>query len=119
IRTQFLKRFESSVRAFELSCDSLLLKLLAFVTKHAETPAEQHRLAGWRKRHDDLISYVNERLRELSGNTSADDEDEDILTEEMLEDVKELSRDEYKVEEIINESYDDLETLTDFLDEIK
>ena len=31
IRTNFLKRFESSIAAFELSCDRLLQKLLAFV----------------------------------------------------------------------------------------
>ena len=30
IRTQFLKRFESSARAFEMSCQTLLLKLLTF-----------------------------------------------------------------------------------------
>ena len=34
IRTNFLKRFESSVVAFELSCDRLLKKLLAFVEIH-------------------------------------------------------------------------------------
>ena len=119
IRTGFLKRFESSVRAFELSCNALLLKLLAFVTKHADTDAEKHRLTSWRKRHEDLIAHVQQRLLELSGDTSDADEDEDILSEEMVADVEDLSRDEYKVEEIINESYDDLETLTDFLNEIK
>lgn len=119
IRIQFLKRFESSVRAFELSCDFLLRKLLAFVTKHAESDGEKHRLAGWRDKHDDLIGYVQQRLKELSGDTSEVDEDEDILSDELLDDVGELSRDEYKVEEIINESYDDLENLTDFLNEIR
>ena len=36
IRTNFLKRFESSVVAFEISCDRLLKKLLAFVEVHSE-----------------------------------------------------------------------------------
>jgi hypothetical protein len=119
IRIQFLKRFESSVRAFELSCNFLLRKLLAFVTKHAETDGEKHRLAGWRSKHEELIAHVHQRLKELSGDTSEEDEDEDILSEEMLEGFDELPRDEYKVEEIINESYDDLENLTDFLNEIR
>jgi len=35
IRTQFLKRFESSVAAFEQSCDRLLQKLLAFLEVHS------------------------------------------------------------------------------------
>ena len=37
IRTQFLKRFESSVAAFELSCERLLKKLLAFLEVHSES----------------------------------------------------------------------------------
>ena len=41
IRTGFLKRFESSVAAFELSCDRLMRKLLAFLEVHSETAAEK------------------------------------------------------------------------------
>ncbi|MGH9800892.1 MAG: DEAD/DEAH box helicase family protein, partial [Blastocatellia bacterium] len=40
IRTQFLKRFESSVEAFTMSCWNLLCKLLAWTEVHAETPHE-------------------------------------------------------------------------------
>ena len=40
IRTNFLKRFESSVAAFELSCDRLLKKLLAFLDVHSVSDAE-------------------------------------------------------------------------------
>jgi len=39
IRVQFLKRFESSARGFERSCERLLIKLLTFVTLHAESDA--------------------------------------------------------------------------------
>ncbi|HRK34709.1 MAG TPA: phospholipase D-like domain-containing protein, partial [Candidatus Hydrogenedentes bacterium] len=35
IRVQFLKRFESSARAFQMSCQALMLKLLAFATKYS------------------------------------------------------------------------------------
>ncbi len=38
IRTQFLKRFESSAYAFEQSCDRLFVKLLALYMKHSQTP---------------------------------------------------------------------------------
>ena len=44
IRIQFLKRFESSARAFELSCAALMEKLLAWLTKHCQTPHEKHML---------------------------------------------------------------------------
>ena len=50
IRTNFLKRFESSVAAFELSCDRLLQKLLAFLEVHSETDAEKKRLERWKTR---------------------------------------------------------------------
>ena len=40
IRTQFLKRFESSAYAFEQSCNRLFVKLLAWAEKHSETPGE-------------------------------------------------------------------------------
>ena len=43
IRIQFLKRFESSVRAFEFSCELLLVKLLAWATKHSNAEAEKRR----------------------------------------------------------------------------
>lgn len=48
-----------------------------------------------------------------------DEEDEDIVTDEMLEAVDELKRDEYKVEEIIDETIDDLHTIADFLVELQ
>ena len=35
IRILFLKRFESSAFAFQTSCQELLLKMLAFVTKNS------------------------------------------------------------------------------------
>ena len=43
IRTGFLKRFESSVAAFEISSDRLMKKLLAFLEVHSETDAEKKR----------------------------------------------------------------------------
>jgi hypothetical protein len=46
IRTNFLKRFESSVVAFELSCDRLLQKLLAFLEVHSETVGRRRRCVG-------------------------------------------------------------------------
>src|SRR5208283_4357819 len=37
IRTMFLKRFESSARAFEYSCGTLMVRLLAWATKNSKT----------------------------------------------------------------------------------
>ena len=61
IRTQFLKRFESSVAAFELSCDRLLKKLLAFLDKHSETAAEKKRLERWKNQNGEVLGYARQR----------------------------------------------------------
>lgn len=117
IRTQFLKRFESSAHAFESSCHALLRRLLAWVTKHAQTPGEKRNLERWMTRHAELIGYVRNRQATLFGDEDA--EDDDLISEEMLEDVEELSRDEYKVDEILNECYNDLDQLVEFLNELR
>ena len=120
IRTQFLKRFESSASAFESSCDRLLLKLLAWATKHSETESERRRLERWKEMHSDLINHVHSRQLELWG----EDEDiaeleEDVISDEMLEGVDYLSREDYRVEEILNDTILDLDQIALFLDELR
>lgn len=50
IRTQFLKRFESSVIAFELSCNRLMQKLVAFLEVHSESSSERRAWSAGRTR---------------------------------------------------------------------
>jgi superfamily II DNA or RNA helicase/HKD family nuclease len=119
IRIQFLKRFESSARAFELSCATLMTKLLAWLTKHCQSDHEKHKLQRWKDKYADLIGYCRDRQLEMFGGEPADEEDEDIVTPEMLEAVEELSRDEYKVDEIIDETLEDLHSIAAFLQELK
>ena len=86
IRTQFLKRFESSSCAFEQSCDRLFVKLLTWVERHSETPGERRRLEQWKARHSDLTNFVHERQMQLWGSDETEeDAEEDLVTEEMLE----------------------------------
>ena len=119
IRTQFLKRFESSAHAFELSCDRLLTKLLTFATRYAETPGQLRRLDGWKKRHADLIGYVVNRQRKLFATEEDEEEaDEDFITEEMLEDVLDLNPDKYDIGEMLDDTISDLEEIGDFLEEL-
>jgi superfamily II DNA or RNA helicase len=118
IRTQFLKRFESSARAFEMSCETLLLKLLAWVTKNSQADGEAKRLDRWKQQHAELIKRVQEHQQEFSGQ-EIEELDDDIITDEMLEDIEELSRKDYKVEEILAETFLDLDQIAQFLDELK
>jgi len=115
IRTQFLKRFESSARAFGFSCGALLVKLLHWVTKHSSLPADKKRLERWRAQHEELIRRIHEDQHWLS----RDDLDEDIVEQEQLDKIEELSRAEYRVDEILAETYLDMEEIVRFLDELK
>jgi len=118
IRILFLKRFESSAHAFEMSCQELLLKMLTFITKHVQTDGEKRRLERWKAQNADLIGYVQSKQLELFPE-KPDEENEDIITAEMLGDIEELSRDEYKVEEILEETYLDLNEVVSFITELK
>ena len=119
IRTGFLKRFESSVAAFELSCDRLMRKLLAFLEVHSETAAEKSRLERWKHQNAEVLNYVAHRQFELWKDADDEDPDEDIIPEEFLESVTRLSRDEYEVVEMIQETFLDLDQIVSFLEEAK
>lgn len=118
IRTNFLKRFESSVAAFELSCDRLLRKLLAFIEVHSETESEKKRLERWKAQHAEILGYALQRQFDLWGE-GIEDEDEDIVPLEMLEAVDHLDRAEYQVEEMITETFLDLDQIVLFLEEVR
>ena len=119
IRTNFLKRFESSVTAFELSCNRLLKKLLAFIEVHSETEGEKRRLARWRTQNAEILGYTTQRQLDLWNEDDDEDEDEDIVPVEMLEAVEKLDRDEYEVEEMISETFLDLDQIVQFLNEAR
>lgn len=119
IRIQFLKRFESSARAFEFSCGSLLVTLLAWVTRHSKSDSSKRRLERWKGQHEDVLDHVHRDRHELLGDELDEDAEEDIIDAEMLEDIDELSPDDYKVDEILDETYLDLDQLSAFLKELK
>ena len=119
IRTNFLKRFESSVVAFELSCDRLLQKLLAFQEVHSETPTERKKLEHWKTENAEILGYARKRQLELWDDNDDELEDEDIVPQEMLDDVEHLDRVEYDVPAMIAETFRDLDQITHFLAEAR
>ena len=118
IRTQFLKRFESSAHSFQCSCIRLLLHLLAFTQKHSETTAEKKRLDRWRDQHEDVLKYVKAHQSKWASDET-DDADDDVITDEMLESIDDVPRDQYAVDEILAETFLDLDQLVAFLEELK
>ncbi len=119
IRTNFLKRFESSVAAFELSCDRLLQKILAFVEVHSETTAEKKRLERWKAQKAEILGYAAQKQLELWGEDGDEVADEDIVPQELLDAVEHLDRKEYEVEEMMSEAFLDLDQIVQFIDEAR
>ena len=122
IRTGFLKRFESSVAAFEISSDRLMKKLLAFLEVHSETDAEKKRLERWKSQNAKILGYATQRQLEFWGEDEEEadeDLDEDVVPLEMLEAVVKLARDEYEVSEMIQETFLDLDQIVKFLEETR
>jgi len=109
IRTLLLKRFESSKRAFEYSCEDLLLKLLAFVRTHDENICTR-----WENQHVDILDYIKEhqKKRERIDEEEADD---DYMPEELLASIEKLNHSEYDISAIINETLLDMNTLSEFI----
>ncbi len=119
IRTNFLKRFESSVVAFELSCNRLLKKLLAFIKVHSVTDGEKRLHTRWETQNAEILGYTKQRQLDLWGGDDDEPEDEDIVPPEMLDAVERLDRDQYNVEEMILETYLDLDQIVQFLGEAR
>jgi hypothetical protein len=116
IRTQFLKRFESSAHAFEQSCWRLLKKLLAWVEVHAESKHEKHRLDRWKLKNDKLINYATSHQFELwEAESDEDDVNQTFLSKEDIDSVNKLNPEWYKIAEILDDTYDDLNQIVDFL----
>jgi superfamily II DNA or RNA helicase len=118
IRTQFLKRFESSVAAFELSCNRLLKKLLAFLEVHCETVDEKRLYERTLLRHKDVLGYVKGRQHELWGEDQ-EEPDEDLIPQVLLEAVQRLDRADYKVPDMIHETLQDVDQIAVFLEEAR
>jgi hypothetical protein len=93
------------------------MKLLAFSTAHSQSSAEQRRLMRWQAQHYDLLQEV--KAHQFEHFKGEDDFEEDILPAEFLEAVEVLPRDQYKVDEILDETFLDMDQLIVFLQDIK
>ncbi len=115
IRVQLLKRFESSARAFQATCQDLLLRLLAFAQVNSKTEAEEERLEEWQARHTALLQAIRAQRPAADAETT----DEDAIPAEFLENAEELSRSEYKLSDILDDTFHDLDQLAEFLNDLQ
>ena len=121
IRILFLKRFESSARAFESSCWQLLFKVMAFVQVNSTTKHELAAFDRWKIHQSELLGDEKKRQNELFGNDAGEEaeQDDDIISEEMLEAAEVLDRDKFEVPQILSESFQDLNQIAEFLNELR
>ena len=114
IRTNFLKRFESSAEAFRLSCWRLLQKLLAWLDVNAGTEHELDAVERWKRRNAKLIGYKPQL--DLLDDAEVE---EDLYPEELRDAFDKLSREDFDVEKIVHDTIQDLDQLADFLNELE
>ena len=123
VRTMLLKRFESSVYAFEKSLDRLMRKLLAFVEVHSQPGTERDRLDAWKRRNAAVLGFRPETQLGLNldgedpadAASTQDDADEDVIPAELLDAVAVLSRDDYDVAAVLDRTFEDLDEIARFL----
>ncbi|MFM7330796.1 MAG: helicase-related protein [Brachymonas sp.] len=119
IRVLFLKRFESSARAFESSCQQLLLKVMAFVQVNSSIKKEIENFERWKIRNAELLGHVDTRQKEMFSIEPEDEAEEDLIPAELLEAASQLDRALYEVPQILSESLQDLDQLAEFLNELR
>ncbi|WP_173923337.1 helicase-related protein [Agromyces sp. Marseille-P2726] len=113
IRTIFLKRFESSFAAFAGSCLDLSAKILHWLDVNVKAdPASEQRLLEWRAGNETTLQAIHDTYR------PALDEvwHEEDLTEEALEELDyNLVGGAYRLGEMIDAAFEDLDQLTRFM----
>lgn len=106
IRTQFLKRFESSITAFELSCNKLLGEISRIFRGVLHLGIAHKTIRKLEDKNAELIDHVYQRQMELWPE-SPEDIDDDIVPDEFVEDFKKRKNDFDKcdINRIIDETF--------------
>ena len=94
----------------------MLKKLLAWIEAHAEGEHELSRLERWKRKNHELIGYVHAHQHEFwLEPEKTEGEKEDFLTDEEIAEVERLDPKLYKIHEILDHTYEDLNQLAEFL----
>lgn len=114
IRTVFLKRFESSLAAFAGSCIDLSAKILRWMDVNVSGDHEnQVKLAQWREAHESTFKALHDQYRP----TVEEVWHEEDLAEEELEEIEyNLNTGHYKLVEMIDAAFGDLDQLVRFME---
>lgn len=114
IRTGFLKRFESSVESFRMSCMRLMKKLLAWAEVHALDVRSKSRVERWKRQNESLLGQMVGAEQKLNG--WEEDEDSDLLDQADYDAVEKLDPTEFDIDAILDETLLDLDQIVKFLE---
>ena len=117
IRTNFLKRFESSIFAFTRSCDRLLAKLEAYTKLNAQSAEDLERLQAWKTANKRVLEDALSRQLEWGGpEPEGIDDDSDILQDEdVIEAEERLNPQHYNVPQILDDLFQDMDNVLQLL----
>lgn len=114
IRTIFLKRFESSLAAFAGSCLDLAAKVLGWLDVNSKIdPAQESRLCDWRKANEPTLRAIHDRYRSSLEEVWLE---EDLTEEELNELDYNLVGGEYRLHDMIDAAFEDLDQLQRLMD---
>lgn len=108
IRATFLKRMESSYKAFEASCEDLLRKMARFLRYH-----DEQKWLKWKDANSDFWSMLEEHWKDRYADyyEVEEVEEDDILPEPM----EKLEDNDFFLEEITKSVKKDMDQLSSFL----
>lgn len=114
VRTTLLKRFESSWKAFQYSCEDLLYKLAATVRQYDEKKYD-----GWRKANTLWMSMVEQHMRERLDIANGEEIEEEDILDSLAEDLPALDARLHHIDTIVQDTLDDMDLLVRFLGDIQ
>lgn len=113
IRTIFLKRFESSLAAFAGSCLDLSTKVVKWLEVNVKGDITHgSRLESWRTANEPTLQTIHDTYRPGMDESW---HEEDLTEEELDELAYNLVGGGYRLDDMINAAFDDLDQLTRFM----
>lgn len=114
IRQLLLKRFESSLSAFEETCIRIYVRLLNFLEIYKKE-GNVRNIERYLQKHEDTIEYVKEKIREL--NTFSDYEND--LPKYVWDEDENLTIDDFDIRIMLEDTMMDLDVISDFIEDIQ
>lgn len=115
IRQLLLKRFESSVAAFEETCIRIYVRLKKFITDYRDY-GNARAIDRLLNKQTDVISYVEKYITQIVQTTL--DEYEDDLPSYVWDSEESLNIDEFDIRTMLEDTILDMEVLAEFISDI-